>query len=204
MMCRWAWVVWSTIWSVNRACALAPLARRALLQRCIGTVAVVARPAVARNLPESTGAVGDKRGTAGALVPVVRMQRAVDDAASAVKLGDVKRCQNLLATLPPDEKSFKRLFDEYSDAVSYKTKFMDQNAFLVYYTQGFDGPGRPRMEDDAAPTRQSKQFGFRNDAWTAVDDARAEAAYLLEERAAVSNDLRSAVDAARGALGEGR
>ena len=70
-----------------------------------------------------------------------------------------------------------------------------QNAFLVYYTRGFDGrgadaavgdgaqppifvplrfdgPGRARMEDASdAPTRQSRQFGYRNDACAAVDDA---------------------------------
>ena len=58
----------------------------------------------------------------------------------AARAGDVQKCAKGLAALPREEKAFKRVFDEYSDAVDYKTKFMDQNAFLVYYTRGFDGP----------------------------------------------------------------
>eukprot|EP00980_Cylindrotheca_fusiformis_P012849 scaffold3170_cov128-Cylindrotheca_fusiformis.AAC.9 len=41
---------------------------------------------------------------------------------------------------------------------------MDQNAFLVYYTKGFDGPNRPNIEDDINQ-RQTLQFGTRNEAW---------------------------------------
>jgi hypothetical protein len=40
------------------------------------------------------------------------------------------------------------LFDEHSEGISYKQQFLDQNAFLVYYTKGFDGPGRPSIEDE--------------------------------------------------------
>ena len=46
-------------------------------------------------------------------------------------------CTSILKTLqlnniPRDENDFKRLFDSYSTPVSYKQKFLDQNAFLVY------------------------------------------------------------------------
>ena len=68
-----------------------------------------------------------------------------------------------------NEKAFKKIFDEYSDPVSYKQKFMDQNAFLVYYTKGFDGPNRPSMESGDVP-KQTLQYGSRNDAWVAVND----------------------------------
>ena len=195
-----------------RGLALAPtLTRRAWAARCAGGCAAAAWPAAARarNLPESTGAAGDKRGTVDALAAVARVQVVVDDATAAARAGDVQKCAKGLAALPREEKAFKRVFDEYSDAVDYKTKFMDQNAFLVYYTRGFDGPGRARMEDGAdAPTRQSRQFGYRNDAWAAVDDARAEAEYLLAEgargasaaRPAASDDLRAALGAAQAAL----
>ena len=54
---------------------------------------------------------------------------------------------------PKDEKSLKRLFDEYSSDVSYKQKYMDSNAFVVYYTKGFDGKDRPNIEDDPATER---------------------------------------------------
>jgi len=44
-------------------------------------------------------------------------------------------CKSILKTLeqniPRDENDFKRIFDSYSTPVSYKQKFLDQNAFLV-------------------------------------------------------------------------
>ncbi|KAH8044892.1 hypothetical protein JL720_16917 [Aureococcus anophagefferens] len=95
--------------------------------------ACAARVAGARNLPESTGAKGDNRGTVAALAPIAewRRRRAAAEAAKTKKLDAVAAA---LAEPPRDEKSFKRLFDEYSS--------------------------------------DTKQFGFRNDAWAAVDDAR--------------------------------
>lgn len=40
---------------------------------------------------------------------------------------------------------------------------------------------------------QMKQFGFRNDAWIAVDEARAEVAYLLSEGSSDTSDLSKAL-----------
>ena len=37
------------------------------------------------------------------------------------------------------------------------------------YTQGFDGPGRSNIEDDANAI-QTLQYGARNDAWLKMDD----------------------------------
>ena len=59
------------------------------------------------------------------------------------------------------------------------------------------------MEEDKTPSVQSLQFGFRNDASAAVDEARAEAAYILKMEGsggAVSSDLRLQVSAAVAAL----
>jgi hypothetical protein len=71
--------------------------------------------------------------------------------------------------LPQDEKSFKQIFDAFSDPVSYKQRFLDQNAFLVYYTRGFDGPGRPSIEEDVN-VKETFQYGYRNEAWVAYDE----------------------------------
>ena len=68
------------------------------------------------------------------------MQTSVEDAIKS--LPDLKGVKTSLQQLPSGEKEFKRLFDEYSQGVSYKQVYLDQNAFLVYYTKGFDGPGR--------------------------------------------------------------
>lgn len=81
--------------------------------------------------------------------------------------------------VPTTEKSFKALFDAYSDPVSYKQKFVDQNAFLVYYTKGFDGPGRAPIEDDL-PVKQTQQYGARNDAWVAMEELLAEMEYVAK------------------------
>lgn len=39
----------------------------------------------------------------------------------------------------------------------------------IDYTKGFDGPGRPNIEDDANAI-QTLQYGARNDAWLNMDD----------------------------------
>ena len=54
--------------------------------------------------------------------------------------------------------------------MSYKQKFLDQNAFLVYYTKGYDGPGRPSIEEGDTNSLQTLQYGSRNDAWAGMDD----------------------------------
>lgn len=142
--------------------------RRAAITRILqaplvigGTVLV---PAVshARNLPQSTGADSDKTGTVEALTPIMRIRQSLNGPVS-----------NLPYVIPRDEQAFKRLFDEYSDPVSYKQKFLDQNAFLVYYTRGFDGPNRPGLEEDL-PEKQTLQYGARNEAWVSWEELQAE------------------------------
>jgi len=127
------------------ATAMAPprLARR----RFIGAAtAFVPGLAVGANLPSDNGAKGDQRGTVTALVPIVRVASSVLQASRAVQAGKLQDAQKALDAIPATEKPFKRLFDEYSEPVSYKQKYKDSNAFVVYYTQGFDGAGRPGIE----------------------------------------------------------
>jgi hypothetical protein len=134
---------------------------------------LLGQSASARNLPESTGARGDHRGETVALLPIIRIEKSLKAAEKA--LPDLSACSKALATIPAKEKDFKRLFDEYSEGVSYKQQYLDSNAFLVYYTQGFDGPGRESIEKESDATlKQEAQFGYRNDAAVALDEARAE------------------------------
>jgi hypothetical protein len=136
-------------------------------------------PASARNLPEVTGADLSKVGTVEALVPIIAVRNSLDQ----LKLQLAKPSRSGLAidtSIPKDEMAFKKLFDAYSDPVSYKQKFLDQNAFLVYYTKGFDGPGRSNIEEDINQ-RQTEQFGLRNEAWIAWENFLAETAFLQDE-----------------------
>jgi len=50
----------------------------------------------------------------------------------------------------------------------------------VYYTKGFDGPGRPSIEDDL-PVKQTLQYGARNDAWVAWEESLIEWEYAAKE-----------------------
>ena len=102
--------------------------------------------ASARNLPVSNGASGANRGTAATLVPIIRLKSGIDTA--LLQLPNIAECQKIFLKIPLAEKDFKKLFDEHSEGVSYKQQFLDQNAFLVYYTKGFDGPGRPSIEEE--------------------------------------------------------
>jgi hypothetical protein len=82
-------------------------------------------------------------------------------------------------SLPHDERSFKAVLDSYSVPVSYKQRFLDANAFLVYYTKGFDGPGRANIENPSAlEALHAQQYGFRNEAWLAAETAWAEYDFL--------------------------
>lgn len=143
-------------------------------------------PVQARNLPISNDAKGNNRGKVEALIPIVRMAKIIKQAQN--DLPNLNNIDNDLKRLPLTEKEFKRLFDEYSENVSYKQKFLDQNAFLVYYTKGFDGPNRPSIEsENEQESKEKEQYGCRNDAWISIDDARAEVSYLIQNN---SNDIK--------------
>eukprot|EP00537_Pseudo-nitzschia_pungens_P018684 CAMPEP_0172404760 /NCGR_PEP_ID=MMETSP1061-20121228/64252_1 /TAXON_ID=37318 /ORGANISM="Pseudo-nitzschia pungens, Strain cf. pungens" /LENGTH=322 /DNA_ID=CAMNT_0013139687 /DNA_START=36 /DNA_END=1004 /DNA_ORIENTATION=- len=156
------------------------------------------RPAFARNLPASNGADTSKVGTVAALIPLVTLRNNLKSLRLSVEeeqrntdngrpLDTITKSKTEFsfkivakdssrgsATIPIREEAFKRIFDAYSDQVSYKQKFLDQNAFLVYYTKGYDGPGRDSLEKDPVNERQTLQFGARNEAWICWDDFLAE------------------------------
>jgi hypothetical protein len=136
-------------------------------------------PTRASNLPESTGADTTKVGTVEALIPIVALRASLARLESTLAKvnGPVLQTDG---TIPKDEKEFKRLFDSYSDPVSYKQKFLDQNAFLVYYTKGFDGPGRDNIEAEINE-RQTVQFGLRNEAWIAWENFLVELKFIQEQ-----------------------
>jgi hypothetical protein len=132
---------------------------------------------LAANLPLGTGADLSRTGSIYTLRPVVAIERKLVSAKLQLTKSDgvtPETCAALLRFLsnciPREENAFKRIFDAYSTPVSYKQKFLDQNAFLVYYTKGFDGTGRPSIEEDDRSSLQTLQYGFRNDAWEAMDD----------------------------------
>ena len=142
--------------------------------------------ASAANLPESYGADLSKTGTVETLVPIVKLRQDVialrnlfeqvlkNQGESVDSLQNVmKQLSNsdskLIDSIPiSDEAKLKRIFDSYSDPVSYKQRFLDNNAFLVYYTKGLDGPGRPSIESEVP--LQVLQYGARNDIWVALKD----------------------------------
>ena len=156
--------------------------RRDMLQRIMfSTSACFNSPLIASaaNMPTNTGADLSKTGSIDTLIPIVAIKNTLQSTKSTINNAAVssspvspETCKNLLQSLsaiPRDEITFKRLFDSYSTQVSYKQKFLDQNAFLVYYSKGFDGTGRPNIEEDTN-TIQTLQYGSRNDAWAAMDD----------------------------------
>lgn len=102
-------------------------------------IATIVPFASAANLPQSTGADLSRTGTRDALVPIIAIKKSLESIKSQlVSKGDKllpEECKSIIRTLqhniPRDENDFKRIFDSYSTPVSYKQKFLDQNAFLV-------------------------------------------------------------------------
>lgn len=177
---------------------------------------LVSVPIVANgaNLPQNNGADMSRTGSIDALVPIVKMRNGISTAkmlsldVQSTSLSP-QNCRDILKelgkTIPGEEKLFKRIFDEYSTPVSYKQKFLDQNAFLVYYSRGFDGPGRPNIENtggDIENTIQTIQYGFRNEAWTAIDDLFSELEFGAngDEIGVDTNELSGLIEKALVAL----
>jgi hypothetical protein len=151
-------------------------------------VAAAAAPSVAKaaamrpHQSTTTTAVPEK------LQPVLQLQSSMHDILERVESSAESNDSWLPVSallesrrLPTRESEFKAIFDANSDPISYKQKFVDQNAFLVYYTKGFDGPGRPSIESDL-PTKQPLQYGARNDAWIAWSDFLAELEFQQREQ----------------------
>ena len=114
--------------------------RRTLLTSTVTAFVASSVPsASAANLPQSTGADLSKTGTIDALIPIVAMKESLKNINSQLMSKSGKlipdECNYILKALqqniPRAENDFKRIFDSYSTPVSYKQKFLDQNAFLV-------------------------------------------------------------------------
>ncbi|KAL7524041.1 hypothetical protein ACHAWF_000795 [Thalassiosira exigua] len=135
--------------------------------------------ASASNLPDSTGADLSRTGTVDTLMPIVAMQRSLTKA--KLQLSDPSDGEPVI---PPSTFTSRSHFQHaylgkrgrpsgfsYSTPVSYKRKFLDENTFHVYYSKGFDGPGRANIEEDATGNVKMLLYGFRNDALSALDDS---------------------------------
>jgi hypothetical protein len=148
--------------------------------------------------PARARAAEPTTGTAAALRPIVGYSLAVREAVRAAEASQLQRCADALAAVPATEGSFKSSFDAFSEAKSYLTEYKDKNAFVVYYTGGFDGPGRARLgtREDTDPQleRQSAQFGLRNDAWAALDEGRATLRFMLSDSSASSSSSSGSLD----------
>jgi hypothetical protein len=156
--------------------------RRGILRGGILGVTFLSSPPpavlLAANLPPPTGADLKRTGSIDTLRPIVaQLNSLINAKLYLTKLNAVitpKSCTTLLQllteTIPRNEIMFKRIFDAYSTPVSYKQKFMDQNAFLVYYTKGYDGRGRPGLEEDDTNSIQTLQYGYRNDTWDGMEN----------------------------------
>lgn len=166
----------------------------------------------AANLPQSNGADLSRTGSVDTLIPIIQMRRSIlkskgviPDETQQHSSMTTQQCtrilQQLSSSMPREEKPFKRIFDAYSTPVSYKQKFLDQNAFLVYYSKGFDGPGRPNIEsdgEDVTNSIQTLQYGFRNEAWAAMDDVFTELEFGAKgiDNTVDTKDLRDLIDKA--------
>ena len=114
--------------------------RRKILTSTVNAFVAASVPsASAANLPQSTGADLSKTGTIDTLIPIVAMKQRLESINSQLMSKSGKlipdECKSILKALqqnvPRDENDFKKIFDSYSTPVSYKQKFLDQNAFLV-------------------------------------------------------------------------
>jgi hypothetical protein len=178
--------------------------RRAYLKKLVtasSSFILISRPqqAISSNLPPSNGGDLSKTGSLEKLTPIASFQQNlleanallanIDSSSSADLSKDfLMNLSSILRKIPDDEKIFKRYFDEYSDPVSYKQKYMEKNAFLVYYTNGFDGPGRDSIESGEVP-RQVLQYGARNECWNAVDELNIEVKFGIKDGSSSRDDI---------------
>jgi len=175
-----------------------------LFEKLVSSVILIqtldATPALSANLPESNGADLSKTGTVEKLVPIVSYRNSLEECKNLLLDGAgtssgtslspalLNRILMLLKYLPTDEKSVKKIFDEFSDPVSYKQKYLNQNAFLVYYTKGYDGPNRDSIESGEMP-RQTLQYGARNECWNALDDFLIELNFGIKDHSSTRSDI---------------
>lgn len=169
-------------WLATGAASLSPgLARQPNTPLTV-TVTLI-RTAQAANLPTSYAPPNSVPLSMESLIPIVQLQQTMQTFQQDLN-ASARQKQALPpwpASLPSTETALKALLDAYSVPVSYKQRFLDSNAFLVYYTKGFDGPGRPNIETvDDLELLQTQQYGARNDVWIALQNVIAEYHYALQ------------------------
>ena len=84
------------------------------------------------------------KGTGDTLLPILKMKNIIEtidlqiDSVNTESLNELKTAvssSKLLLSkkevLPNEERDFKRIFDEYSEGISYRQRYLDKNAFLV-------------------------------------------------------------------------
>ena len=177
---------YSHAWSMNMNINMnGPASRRRVLHQTMATsISLVllppALPTQARNLPEDNGANLSNVGSVEALIPIINMEQLLLTLQSnnSTPIPTLVKALILPAEIPTTEQDFKKLFDSYSNPVSYKQKFRNNNAFLVYYTQGYDGPNRANIEDlSNSELLQQSQYGARNECWVAWSQLMSEVVY---------------------------
>lgn len=176
----------------------------------LGNTIIRPRPATASNLPSDTGANQSKTGTVEKLIPIVDFDKSLKEVRTILSISSenssqvvdqeyLRQISAILKKFPNDEKAFKRRFDEYSDPVSYKSKYLDSNAFLVYYTKGFDGTNRESIESGEM-SKQILQYGARNEVWNAFDDMMVEIVFALKDGSSTFGDLLDLLNKVIGSL----
>ncbi|KAL7571009.1 hypothetical protein ACA910_003731 [Epithemia clementina (nom. ined.)] len=145
--------------------------------------------ALSRNLPESNSADWSRTGSVDTLRPIVRIREGLKvlrnqlgTTATAKCVHNISINRNKILEIPSKEQEFKQVFDAYSNPLSYKQRFLDQNVFLVYYTKGFYGPNCPNIEDgNASSLKQTMQYGACNEAWVAWESFLSELDFVQSQ-----------------------
>ena len=156
-----------------------PISRRQAFDHAILVSTMIPSwPTQARNLPEDNGADLSNVGTVQALLPIIDIEQVLSTMQSTLTTSP-SGILLLPSSIPTNELQFKKIFDAYSIPVTYKQKFRNNNAFLVYYTQGYDGPNRPNLEDlSERELLQQEQYGARNECWLAWNELVNEVEYV--------------------------
>jgi len=156
-----------------------PISRRQAFDHAILVSTMIPSwPTQARNLPEDNGADLSNVGTVQALLPIIDIEQVLSTMQSTLTTSP-PGILLLPSSIPTNELQFKKIFDAYSIPVTYKQKFRNNNAFLVYYTQGYDGPNRPNLEDlSERELLQQEQYGARNECWLAWNELVNEVEYV--------------------------
>ncbi|CAM9567841.1 unnamed protein product [Chrysoparadoxa australica] len=141
--------------------------RQTLVLTAASLLAIPASPARAVSLTQASSKQ-KLPATIAALAHVLKVKTLLEDGAAAVKGRDLALARKTLASVPEATK-LKAVFDAYAGPVSYSTRVKENNAFLIYYTGGYDGTGRAKLgsreeeEQDPSIARQAEQYGLRNE-----------------------------------------